>query len=539
MLIKSIRLKNGYKRFNDLTIDLGDNPSRIVALVGPNGCGKSSVFDGMLFLQSNYAGHLGKTGAQNPLYHSLYQQSNYGPQNVEINFTDGSFDEVFREKHSLGKGKTVLSFRSPYRYNSKVKVIEIKAINEIKLNDYGASTTNALDEKMETNYRRLQAKFSKYRDENDVRPSEARTHILGELNSALNNCLDLKISSLGEVQSGEGTIYFTKPDQSDPFEFNVLSAGEKEVVDILLDLYLRQDDYNDTVFLIDEPELHINTAIQKKLLIEINKLVGGNCQIWVATHSIGFLRALQDDLNEDCQVIYFEPGTDFAASPYTLRPIVKTRHNWLDIFQTALDDLAGLISPNRLVFCEGKAETKNGEERGLDAQVYNNIFSEAYNDTLFVSSGGNTEPRQRSEIALAILTKVFKAIEIIVLVDRDFASGEKTNANDREKYLKNNPDNHRVLKRWEIENYLYDIEVLKKYSKKQNLKFNESVYEQNIEDIVNDHVKDITGTIKNICGEARSISAERFKVELSKCVTLDMDIYKELHDCIFYAESGS
>ena len=538
MLIKSIRLKNGYKRFKDLTIDLGDKPSRIVALVGPNGCGKSSVFDGMLFLQNNYVGQLGRTKVQDFLYHSLYQQSNYSYQNVEINFTDGSFDKVLEEKSSLGKGKTVFSFRSPYRYNSEVKVTEIKAIDEISHNNYGASATNALDEKMETNYRRLQAKFSNYRDENDLKPSEAREHILAKLNNALNNCLDLEIFSLGEVQSGKGTIYFTKPDQPNPFEFNVLSAGEKEVVDIILDLYLRQDDYNDTVFLIDEPELHINTAIQRKLLIEINKLVGGNCQIWVATHSIGFLRALQDDLNEDCQVVYFEPGTDFATSPHTLRPIVKTRYNWLDIFQTPLDDLAGLISPDRLVYCEGKAEPKNGEERGLDAQVYNNIFSETYNDTLFVSSGGNTEPRQRSEIALAILTKVFKDIEIIVLVDRDFASGKKTDANDREEYLRNNP-NHRILKRWEIENYLYDIEVLKKYSEKHNLKFDESVYEQNVEDIVNDHVKDITGIIKNICGETRSISAERFKIELSKCVTPDMDIYKELHDCIFYAESGS
>ena len=50
MLITSIKLKNGYKRFKDLTIDLGDYPSRIVALVGPNGCGKSSVIDGMPFI---------------------------------------------------------------------------------------------------------------------------------------------------------------------------------------------------------------------------------------------------------------------------------------------------------------------------------------------------------------------------------------------------------------------------------------------------------------------------------------------------------
>jgi len=36
MRVKKVRLKNGYKRFRDLTIDLGDEPARVVALVGPS-----------------------------------------------------------------------------------------------------------------------------------------------------------------------------------------------------------------------------------------------------------------------------------------------------------------------------------------------------------------------------------------------------------------------------------------------------------------------------------------------------------------------
>ena len=42
MKISKVSIKN-FKRFDDLTIDLGKNLSRIIALVGPNGCGKSSV----------------------------------------------------------------------------------------------------------------------------------------------------------------------------------------------------------------------------------------------------------------------------------------------------------------------------------------------------------------------------------------------------------------------------------------------------------------------------------------------------------------
>ena len=522
MLITSIKLKNGYKRFKDLTINLGDNPSRIIALVGPNGCGKSSVIDGILFHHNAYQ-TLGNTGAGESRYHSLHNQPNYDYRNVEINFTSGSYEKVRANQEALGKEATIFSFRSPYRYNSNVKVSELSSVDEIRLNNYGASTTGALDAKMEMNYRRLQSKYSKYRDENDIKPSEARAHVIGELNSALSNCLDITISSLGEVQSGQGTIYFEKPDQNDSFEFNVLSAGEKEVVDILLDLYLRQDDFTDTVFLIDEPELHINTAIQRKLLIEINKLVGVDCQIWVATHSIGFLRSLQEELKEDCQVIYFEPGTDFARSDHTLFPIEKTRYNWINIFETALDDLTELVSPKRLIYCEGKTDTKHGEECGIDAQVYNNIFGSAYHDTLFVSSGGNTEPQQRSEIALSILTKVFRDIEILVLLDRDFASGKITDTNDREVYLKHNPDNHRVLLRWELENYLYDEEVLQLYCAKHGLKFDQKSYEKHVVDVVNDNVKDKTGVIKKICGIKGNISKEKFKIELSKCVTSEMN----------------
>ena len=37
---------------------------------------------------------------------------------------------------------------------------------------------------------------------------------------------------------------------------------EKEVIDIILDIYLRRDEYKNTIYIIDEPELHLNTAIQ-------------------------------------------------------------------------------------------------------------------------------------------------------------------------------------------------------------------------------------------------------------------------------------
>ena len=542
MKIKKIQLKNGYKRFFDLTIDLGDEPKRIIALVGPNGCGKSSVFDGMCF-HGTWHGHLiGDKGQKDYNYHSMNQLPNFSTlENVIIEFTTGNYKGIIEEKAKSGKEKTIFSLRSSYRYNSDLKVKESKATTEIRLNKYGASSFSDLDDKMNENYRRLRIKYEKYReDDENCTTRIAKEKIIGDINSAIGNCLDLEITSLGNIPDNRGTLYFKKndqPDQPNEFEFNVLSSGEKEVIDILLDLYLRQEEYADSIFIIDEPELHINTAIQRKLLIEINKLIGENCQIWIATHSIGFMRALQEDFKDDCQIIHFEANNQWASSVHTLRPMEKTISNWKNIFGTALDDLTNLICPKRLIYCEGRGNPgPNAREEGLDAQVFNNIFNKKYTDTLFVSSGGNTELDQRSEIAFAILSKAIPDLEIFVLKDRDIASGKNTDEDTRKIYLEINPDNHRMLGRLEIENYLYDKEVLKKYCMEKELSFDEETYDEKVTDIENQNLKDITSTIKNICDITISINPEKFKLNLSKLISEDMSIFKELEGVIFSSD---
>ncbi|WP_444665801.1 AAA family ATPase [Cereibacter changlensis] len=532
MFITKLRLKNGYKRFHDLTIDLGDKPARIVALVGPNGCGKSSVLDGILHHASAYQ-RIGQHTNRDASYHSM-TGLNSSYQDVEIYFGAEQFRDAYTRITDNGNSNTILSFRSPYRYNSQLKIAETRSVPAIGLNSYGASDASSLDAKMEDNYRRLYAVYNRYRDDNDVRPSEAKAKIIGDLNASIRNCLDLEIASLGNVEGNQGTLYFKKADHPKNFEFDVLSSGEKEVVDLLLDLYLRKDDYNDTIFLIDEPELHINTSIQGNLLIEIDRLIGADCQIWITTHSIGFLRALQNQMKDKCQIIRFRPDSNLAAEPAVLTPVEAGPSTWRDLFSIALDDLAHLVSPSVIIYCEGRAEPgPGGRERGMDAQAFNNIFAQSRPDVLFTSSGGNTEPDQRSAIAIAVIGKVFPTLEILVLKDRDMASGKFTSEADRKIYLKTNAQNHRVLIRWEIENYLYDKEVLMAYCIANNLPFSEEDYGRFVTNIVDQNLKDDTQRIKNICGIKGSINPDAFKIELSRHLKPGMQAYDELEACIF------
>ena len=175
MKIKKIQLKNGYKRFFDLTIDLGEHPKKIIALVGPNGCGKSSVLDGMLF-QANPWGAIGNKGAKNHEYHSMNRTPNYDHTNVVIDFVEGGYQNIRTQKQATGKELTIFSFRSPYRYNSNLKIHQSQATSEIRLNNYGATTSTDLDDKMEENYRRLYIKYNKHLNDSDCKPSPPKSN---------------------------------------------------------------------------------------------------------------------------------------------------------------------------------------------------------------------------------------------------------------------------------------------------------------------------------------------------------------------------
>lgn len=112
-------------------------------------------------------------------------------------------------------------------------------------------------------------------------------------------------------------------------------------------------------------------------------------------------------------------------------------------------------------------------------------------------------------------------------------SGRRATERDRQRYLKENEDTHRVLKRFEIENYLFDEEVLKAYCASDGLTFDAARYDTLVGNIVDDDVKQLTGAIKKVCGIDTSISPERFKLNLAKAIKPGMAVYEELEACIF------
>lgn len=522
--IKKIELKK-FKRFDDLTIELGNTPKKIIALVGPNGSGKSSVFDGFLFLQNHHES-IGQFGARGALFYSKEQLPNYNdnfPQKVIIETDSGDFATVINTKRQTGDQKTIFSFRSSHRYSQNLNITTLSSLPSIKENNIGASQSVDLDEKIAQNYQRLYVYLNAYRKTNKLTDEQAIEQVLGQLNNILKECLEIEIIDLGDIMDSRGKLYFKKPDQSAAFDYNLLSSGEKEVVDILLDTFLKENTYVDSIYCIDEPELHLNTSIQRKLLIEIEKLIPDNCQLWVATHSIGFLRALQEELKEKSQILDFSEKNYFTGIQ-TMHPIKATRKNWQRIFQTALEDLTGLLAPRKIFYCEGKTEpSTTGTELGLDALVYNQIFEEEFTDILFVSSGGNSEPEINSSVAMKVLSKAFTDVSLFLLKDRD----EKTDT-ERTEFLGQSSGN-RMLKRREIENYIFDMEILKKCAADNGKVFDETKYNALVTNIATQDLKPHQQTLQQMCGETDTI--KDFKIKLSNYFS-GTETYRELKTCI-------
>ena len=520
MRLRTVRLVQ-FKRFDDLTIDLGPNPAKIVALVGPNGSGKSAVFDAF---EQVLQDHVGVNSGVEPWflskawYDATQPVRNFNKrESIQLTAADGSTE--FQPNHFY--------VRSAYRFTPSLRVDSIKALGDMVRDSARPGSSIALDQRLQSNYERLLGRLLSEFWSGTKTGAQTREELVGRINQRLSRVLDIHISDLGDVSAGKGQLFFEKGNSKD-FPFENLSAGEKEVVNMLIDLEVKLPVFNDTVYCIDEPELHLNTAIQRSLLNELAELVPDTCQLWVATHSVGFLRALQKDQRDNTQVLDLSEQ-DYFNGEHTICPIVPSRGHWKRIFRTALEDLTGLIAPEIMIYCEGRADpAADGAEQGLDAQVYNEIFDQEFPDVQFMSSGGGGAAVKNVDIALKVLSKAFDSVELLLLKDRD----ERTAA-ERDAFLAESAS-HRMLQRREVENYLFDWEVLQRYGNTQGRQIDEGRFRELVHDIELQDLKQ-GQTLQQLTHLAAFQGTVRdFKLALAATINQDMGIYTDLKACIFH-----
>ncbi len=291
-----------------------------------------------------------------------------------------------------------------------------------------------------------------------TRFDQYRRESLADLQNALRELFTdpgLELQDFGGIQDS-GTFRFSKGEARD-FHYKNLSGGEKAAFDLLLDIFVKRSEYKDAIYCIDEPEAHIATSLHGPLLMVVLGLIPEASQLWIATHSVGFVRQAFELMKIEGNVVFLDfSGHDFDR-PVVLRPQVPDRAFWQMTYQVALDDISDLIAPENIVICEGD---KDGADKGFDAACYNKLFSDDHPETLFISYGSASEVANSTTL-MNILGAVTKGVNVRRLIDRD----DMTHA-ERDSKIR---DGLRVLKRRELENYLYDPEVLRTFLKKKGM----------------------------------------------------------------------
>jgi len=532
MKIKNITL-NRFKRFTDLTISDIPETARLIVLVGPNGSGKTSLLEAFnhWYILSGY----GNAGQQDYIEKNdgTLTSGSWYKNKVKIDFFDNQ-----NLNNEQVKGK--FYFRSAYRNEPDFTVNNLNKQNDptqqIKL-----QTLMQNDLTVSENYQRLVAQTlaGVYETANNAKTvKQLREELIGKIKSSFSSVFDdIELSSIGNPLLN-GSFYFEKGLAKD-FHYKNLSAGEKSVFDLLLDMIIKSTYYSDAVFCIDEPEAHLHVRLQSKVLKELYNLTPDNSQLWITTHSIGMLKEAENIEN-------INPGTviflDFDNRYFDLTEIMKpaqiNRAIWDRFFDLAFADFSALIAPSKIVFCEGTSQGRKYKD--FDAQIYGKIFEQKHHDTKFISIGSSMEIEDIENQSIKIISNILKSSEILKFVDRD----DKSTQEIQELLAKG----IKTSLRRHIESYLLDDELISKLCETQgkpellqdcldakNQAIHESIGRGNPTDDIKSASGKIYTEIKKIlnltqCGNNNSAF---IRDTMAPLVTENTNIYKELEREIF------
>lgn len=450
MRIKQINIKS-FKRFSNLTVQDLPAEARLVVLVGPNGSGKSSLFDAFnAWQQVRGFGNYGSDV-------DYYQKKGLIPealantlQNIGIDF----HQNVPQDQQTL---KKTFYIRSAYRNEPDFTLSSVQRLGPVEDRQRLARLIDN-ETSVSVNYQALAATTMDglYKGEYDeLTGAQIVDLLIGQVRESMRRVFDDLVLRGPGHPLDQGTFFFEKGISTD-FHYKNLSGGEKAAFDLLLDFVSKRPSYQNTIFCIDEPEAHMNTRLQGRLLRELVTLVPDGCQLWIATHSIGMMREARDLQRENANDVTFLDffDKDFDQ-PAVLSPARVDRQFWKNTLDVALGDLAELVAPRQVVLCEGRpASAQDRGKAEFDARCYRTIFAQEYPDAGFISVGNEAEVRQDTVKLGPTIEALISGTTVIRVVDEDDRSSQEI--------LDLRTEGVRVLSKRHLEAYLMADEILTK-----------------------------------------------------------------------------
>ncbi|MBD0259805.1 MAG: AAA family ATPase, partial [Cytophagales bacterium] len=279
MFITHLQLTN-FKRFTDLTIDLTSlaQPPKLVLLIGSNGSGKSSVFDGFELL----GGALKPRQLRPPIPYqkkrNFYQKTLGLDFVIKMQLSDGSDFLSWNGHIGASPGNDKFYGRSSLR---QVPKLTRRALGEASRTSTETDSDRPMrfierDERFENDVERITQQILREVFLTNNQTSEIKERYINPINEAfkrvfgVNEATTLRLIAFNPPLEGRvAEILFQKG--STEIHYDFLSSGEKEVFNLLINLLSRRGLYQDTVYFFDEIDLHLNTRLQYNLLKEITE----------------------------------------------------------------------------------------------------------------------------------------------------------------------------------------------------------------------------------------------------------------------------
>jgi AAA15 family ATPase/GTPase len=437
MKIRQLQLKN-FKRFTDLTIDLSSTEPlpKLVLLIGANGCGKSSVFDAFEILN-----HINKTTKTDNSKRTDYYVKQNGEAKVSAIFEKNlaitaQIENEDNVINTFKKGKfptNAFYGRSAVRYLPRLirtslgQAIDIQSDKDRPI--YFIDPDNRFENDVEILLKNIIDIIFKGINQSNPEQLDNIKAFLNRINEALTRIFgfdkgtSLRFVNFLPPSDGQPILMLFRKGTSE-INYDLLSSGEKEIINILFNLFLRTPIHQDTIYFFDEMDSHLHTSLQYNLLAEIvENWLPDNCQLWTASHSLGFIRYAQN--SPQAAIIDFD-NLDFDQK------VALTPQKGQEIFDIAVpkDALEVLFRDKIKVFCEGQ-----------NASIFNSMLWEK---TLFLGES------DKSSVFLRSAEKGG-----IGLIDRDYLSDAE------KKRLEMKFPQLVILDYYCFENYVYHPDNLK------------------------------------------------------------------------------
>ena len=293
MKIKNLHIKES-KGLRDISINFEKNDELLdlLVLAGSNGSGKTRVLESILKYFQDYLDYKQNNIEAGIFYEEKEKKCISNVQDFFYGleyFSNHEVNNPLYEKHIEIKNKLDILPKIiyvPTEINfQKMDVASTTLVQEYKF--INIVNTNLIKDIPSYIATKMISAMLKNKNE---KVGDVQKKVFNEINEIFENLsIDVKVEDIS--QDGRNITLFTNS-LGDEFDINELSSGEKQL--FLRTLAIKMLNPENSIILIDEPELSLHPKWQQRI-VDVYRKIGKNNQIIIATHSPHILGSVRKE----------------------------------------------------------------------------------------------------------------------------------------------------------------------------------------------------------------------------------------------------